>query len=288
MERNNKFYKDRFSQLKTLLIELQNTFLMRAEVRTFGKVPELLWDDGFDYKNHGNESGDLRVWYVGRKCHCEFNTQNCNAEGWNTPCDKIDLEEYKNILFMIWNYHTGYPLEKGCAGPATWLIVDSADANWLEHISQQIEKLLAPLRTGKEWFFTTSAISRAVRPEEPQWMPGVVEWHYLKIIDEGIKACNDALMAIETDSLILTSLETKDNEKQFNGMPPLTATEINILEALGRNTLIGEELAKKAGYPYNSNFKGTLSSLRKRGILGNKSPGYFLEPKYYGLLKKSD
>jgi len=70
--------------------------------------------------------------------------------------------------------------------------------------------------------------------------------------------------------------------------PELNDTEENIVEALNTNTLTGEKLCNKAGYPYNSNFKSTLSSLRKRGILGNKSPGYFLEPQYRFLLDKSD
>lgn len=68
----------------------------------------------------------------------------------------------------------------------------------------------------------------------------------------------------------------------------LNDTERNVIEALGTNVLIGEKLAKKAGYPCNSNFKNTLSSLRKRGILGNKSPGYFVKPAYHFLLVKSD
>jgi hypothetical protein len=49
-----------------------------------------------------------------------------------------------------------------------------------------------------------------------------------------------------------------------------------------------EKLARKAGHPYNFKFKSSLSALRKRGILGNKSPGYFLESEYEFLLKKSD
>jgi hypothetical protein len=73
-----------------------------------------------------------------------------------------------------------------------------------------------------------------------------------------------------------------------NDRPILSDTEQNILEALGTETMTGEVLAKRAGYPYNSNFKNTLSSLRKRGILGNKSPGYFVESKYHSFLKKSD
>jgi hypothetical protein len=68
----------------------------------------------------------------------------------------------------------------------------------------------------------------------------------------------------------------------------LNDAEHNIIEALGNETLIGERLAKEAGYPYNFKFKSSLSGLRKRGILGNKAPGYFLEPKCKFLLKKSD
>lgn len=56
--------------------------------------------------------------------------------------------------------------------------------------------------------------------------------------------------------------------------PRLTAAEQNILEALGDGTLTGEKLAEKAGYPCNSNFKNTLSSLVKRCILVNDRPGY--------------
>jgi hypothetical protein len=64
----------------------------------------------------------------------------------------------------------------------------------------------------------------------------------------------------------------------------LTDTEHNTIKALGRAILTGEKLAKKAGYPFNSNFKNTLSSLRKRGILGNASPGYFVTEAFCYLL----
>ena len=63
--------------------------------------------------------------------------------------------------------------------------------------------------------------------------------------------------------------------------------EQDIIEALGDRTLTGEKLARKAGHPYSFEFKNSLSGLRKRGILGNKKPGYFLEPDYEFLLKKS-
>ena len=64
--------------------------------------------------------------------------------------------------------------------------------------------------------------------------------------------------------------------------------EQDIITALRDRTLTGAKLAKKARHPYNFKFKSSLSGLRKRGILGNKSPGYFLEPEYEFLLNKPD
>jgi len=66
----------------------------------------------------------------------------------------------------------------------------------------------------------------------------------------------------------------------------LNELEQDIIEALGDETLTGEKLAKEAGRPYNFKFRSSLSGLRKRRILGNKKPGYFLEPEYEFLLKK--
>lgn len=89
------------------------------------------------------------------------------------------------------------------------------------------------------------------------------------------------------------------NEGDFGNLPSdqgsgscangvlFTDTEQNILQALGSDTLTGSELAKRAGYPLNSNFKATLSSLRKRGVLGNASPGYYIDEAYQYLLYRS-
>ena len=66
----------------------------------------------------------------------------------------------------------------------------------------------------------------------------------------------------------------------------LNDIEQDIIEALGDETLTGEKLAKEVGRPYNFKFRSSLSGLRRRGILGNKKPGYFLEPEYEFLLKK--
>jgi len=66
----------------------------------------------------------------------------------------------------------------------------------------------------------------------------------------------------------------------------LNDIEQDIITALRDRTLTGEKLARQAGRPYDFKFKSSLSALRKRGILGNKSPGYFLESEYEFLLNK--
>jgi hypothetical protein len=68
----------------------------------------------------------------------------------------------------------------------------------------------------------------------------------------------------------------------------LTDIEQDIITALRDRTLTGQKIATEAGHPYNFQFKSSLSALRKRGILGNKSPGYFLEPGYEFLLNEPD
>jgi hypothetical protein len=79
-------------------------------------------------------------------------------------------------------------------------------------------------------------------------------------------------------------LQAPTEENIQKKMLPLNEAEQNIIEALGKATLTGEEIGKKAGYPYNSNFKTTLSNLRKRGILENKAPGYTIHPSCRYLL----
>jgi len=67
-------------------------------------------------------------------------------------------------------------------------------------------------------------------------------------------------------------------------MTELNRTEKTIIEALGDTTLTVEEIAVKTGYEVSGYFRRTLSSLRKRGILANKRPAYYLKPEYHYLL----
>lgn len=56
----------------------------------------------------------------------------------------------------------------------------------------------------------------------------------------------------------------------------LNEMERCIIEALGAETLTGEQLAQRSGYPHDSRFRHVLASLRRRGVLLNLCPGYRL------------
>ncbi len=60
-------------------------------------------------------------------------------------------------------------------------------------------------------------------------------------------------------------------------IPVLNEMEQDILGALGIETMNGQELADKAGYPFESTFRLTLAAMRRRGLLGGKvgDRGYF-------------
>ncbi|MCP4611473.1 MAG: hypothetical protein GY845_22395 [Planctomycetes bacterium] len=68
-------------------------------------------------------------------------------------------------------------------------------------------------------------------------------------------------------------------------MIELNEAEIIIIEALGNETLTVEELAVKSGYEVSGYFRNILTSLCKRGILGNKRPGYYLMLEFHYLLQ---
>jgi len=70
-------------------------------------------------------------------------------------------------------------------------------------------------------------------------------------------------------------------------MNKLSTTESNIIEALGTDILTFEQLAAKTGYEVSGHFRRTVSSLSKRGILGNKRPGYFVKSQYLQFVSES-
>jgi len=68
-------------------------------------------------------------------------------------------------------------------------------------------------------------------------------------------------------------------------MYDLNTIEKNIIEALGTDTLTLEQLAPKAGYEVGGYLKQAVASLSKRGIIGNKRPGYFVQEQYLQIIE---
>lgn len=124
-------------------------------------------------------------------------------------------------------------------------------------------------------FMTTDEVRREYRVPDP--------------LADDVLPCLPVVVILEDGTRIHLESEVDRFLAEFVGQrrhKAVTVTEVNItarrfteaeqtiLEALGDKTLTGEKLAVKAGYPCNSNFKNTLSSLVKRGILVNDRPGY--------------
>ena len=70
-------------------------------------------------------------------------------------------------------------------------------------------------------------------------------------------------------------------------MIELRTIERNIIEAFGTDMLTLEQLAPKAGYEVNGHFKQAISSPSERGVPGNKTSGYFVQPQYQRILDES-
>ncbi len=68
--------------------------------------------------------------------------------------------------------------------------------------------------------------------------------------------------------------------------PPYLTDRNLLLEALAEEPLTVEQLAPIAGYEVSGYFRNTLSSLCKRGILGNNRPGYYVKSEYLQLLQE--
>jgi len=64
--------------------------------------------------------------------------------------------------------------------------------------------------------------------------------------------------------------------------PVLNEMEENILEAIGDETLTGQQIAERAGYPFDGDLRVCLAAMRRRGLLAGKKgqPGYSVVPTY--------
>jgi len=102
------------------------------------------------------------------------------------------------------------------------------------------------------------------------------------------------VMQIEQKAASLENFQKEDNQKMktlerdlirqvrklrrvINHVPKYVKRTNNRCKKIG-------DLAAEAGYWVSGAFRTTISSLRKRGILGNNRPGYYIQPEYLYLL----
>ena len=139
----------------------------------------------------------MTIVFHGHKCSCFFQPDGESERiSWEYPQEgdyepDYDLCSYEETLFSIWDYDTGYSLERDEGSKAVWCIDDFGDVNRLEDFAKRIDKILLPIRLVKGYSLTTGSILNALRDGKTKWMPGRVDWSYIKYLDKAIKTCED-------------------------------------------------------------------------------------------------
>ena len=117
--------------------------------------------------------------------------------------------------------------------------------------------------------------------EEPRVPP---EWGVsFELLIEALSRCRRPTVTVQHEdgsAVTIQFLQARDPAPPAPTPPPaaLSEMESTILEALGADTLTGQQIADRAGYPYEAGLRAALAGLRRRGILGGAtgSPGYFV------------
>ncbi|MBN1796818.1 MAG: hypothetical protein JW804_09110 [Sedimentisphaerales bacterium] len=86
---------------------------------------------------------------------------------------------------------------------------------------------------------------------------------------------NRVTKQIKATGTVRAEAEPEQKAKSDKNLFKLTDTESYILEALGKDTLKGPVLLKKAGYDNSSHYRNILSNLVKRKILERNGKGYY-------------
>jgi hypothetical protein len=222
---------ERFEKIIELLKELRSTFLRYIVVEAEGQIPSRLLAASVSYLC--GAKGFLTMVFHGHKCSCFFQPGGESERiDWEFPEEGdyepgYDLCCYEETLFSIWDYDTGYSLERGEDSKAVWCIDDFGDVNRLEDIAEKLDKLLLPVYQIKGYRFTAVEVAGALRPpESPKWMPSRVDWSYIKYLDEAIKTC-------ETASRMADLAAKKPAEKEQNATPTKKSKLKPILYAIG-------------------------------------------------------
>lgn len=241
----------------------------------------------------GSEPGILQIREIERNAKCIFKSISGKTHEWEIDTHRDTIawnnelgRDYWWMLFGTWSYKGGEFLGYLDYDPeisAHWFVNDSlsidVDAN------MTVEKVCA-LMANKDYESLANRAIKIVRNNQHVWCPGRIRWSYVQELDEIIRAFEEARRLFGLKLGIPTPTISIERQRL---QIKLSDTEENIIEALGTETLTAEKLAKRLKYPCNSNFKNTLSSLRKRGILDNRFPeGYFLPIDYRFLVSTTD
>ena len=115
----------------------------------------------------------------------------------------------------------------------------------------------------------------------PQQFPDDFLKQVLGRMNEGFdRIARERLMnredSIKRHEEVVSFLKAFAEEQSQPVLGTLNELEREIVEALGKDTLTGEQIARRVNRAYDSTLKTTLASMRRRGILGNRCPGYYV------------
>lgn len=199
------------------LCELRKGFFENTELRWEGNFPSSLFD--FDCFDDGKPrkvglrrkfppslfddnpyldgvAGKLRMWTRSKKYYFEFITEAGEKTVCRRPLGPEVLEgwqDYEELLFNIWPYdgvkskweNEDFPEWHGEL--PEWHIVDPSYANWLELFASKVEECLTPLMSNSVYNSLCQRTIKVIRNGLPKWKQGVVQWTYIKDLDEVIK-----------------------------------------------------------------------------------------------------
>jgi len=115
------------------------------------------------------------TWTSGRKQKTQSWTQEVSAL----------QQDYEDTLFKTWSYDTGQYLQgidDSFQTEACW-VVDDLEANDLETISQQADRLLESFAALPAYGGFVEKIAGVLRNGRPQWQPRELSWNYVKRLD---------------------------------------------------------------------------------------------------------
>ena len=115
----------------------------------------------------------------------------------------------------------------------------------------------------------------------PQQFPDDFLKRVLRHMNEGFdRLARERLMnredSIKRHEEVVSFLKAFAEDQTQPVLGTLNELEREIVEALGKDTLTGEQIAKRVNRAYDSTIKTTLAGMKRRKILGNRCPGYYV------------